>query len=101
MAVSNGAILCLSTPYGKRGWWYTEWSAGDGWERVMVPAEQCSRISAVFLAQERRSLPRSWYESEYCCIFHDAEDSVFASADLQACLVAPGSVVPWSARGPE
>ena len=28
----------LSTPYGKRGIFYEEWTGGHGWERYEVPA---------------------------------------------------------------
>src|SRR5688500_10093506 len=41
LAVSGGALIMLSTPYGKRGVFYEEWTAGHGWERYEVPANQC------------------------------------------------------------
>jgi hypothetical protein len=86
MAVSTGRLIALSTPFGKRGWWYTAWSEGLGWQRVMVTAEQCSRISASFLAEERASLPPLLYESEYCCRFVDVIDQVFLTEQVQAAL---------------
>src|SRR5215213_2696148 len=33
LAVSGGALMMLSTPYGKRGVFYEEWTGGHGWER--------------------------------------------------------------------
>jgi hypothetical protein len=98
MAVSNGTILALSTPHGTQGWWHAEWTQGQDWQRIQVRADQCSRISAAFLAQERLSLPRAVFEAEYMCTFHDAAGRVFASADINACLVAPGSITPWGQR---
>jgi hypothetical protein len=65
LAVSAGRLIALSTPFGKRGWWYAAWNAGIEWERVQVPAEACPRIRASFLAEERASLPSLLYESEY------------------------------------
>src|SRR5215204_4618536 len=45
LAVSGGALIMLSTPYGKRGVFYEEWTEGKGWERYEVPAAECPRIS--------------------------------------------------------
>src|SRR5215204_3124196 len=33
LAVSGGSLLMLSTPYGKRGVFFEEWTGGLGWER--------------------------------------------------------------------
>src|SRR5687768_7063805 len=39
LAVSGGSLMMLTTPYGKRGVFYEEWTsgAGHGWERYEVP----------------------------------------------------------------
>ena len=63
LAVSQGRLLALSTPFGKRGWFHHEFSEGAGWERCKVTAEECPRIAKSFLAEERRSLPPLWYKS--------------------------------------
>jgi terminase large subunit-like protein len=98
LAVSGGRLLLLSTPWGKRGFFYEAYKAGDGWERVCIPATQCPRIAPQFLEEERRAMPRLWFESEYLCLFADTDSQVFGSSDVEACLVAPGSVVPWVLR---
>jgi Terminase large subunit, T4likevirus-type, N-terminal len=84
LAVSGGRLVCLSTPFGKRGFFFQEWIAGEGWHKVKVTAEQCPRISPVFLAEERRSLGEWWYRQEYLCEFSDAIDQVFAYDDIMA-----------------
>ena len=33
LAVGNGDLWLMSTPYGKRGFFYEAWAHGDGWER--------------------------------------------------------------------
>ncbi len=33
MAVSNGRIVLLSTPFGSRGFYFREWSEGTAWQR--------------------------------------------------------------------
>ncbi|MDQ3654737.1 MAG: hypothetical protein M3457_06620, partial [Chloroflexota bacterium] len=84
LAVSNGRLTTLSTPYGKRGWWSDAWYGGDGWERVKITAAQCPRISAAFLAEERREIGDWWYTQEYLCEFLDAQSAAFRSQDIEA-----------------
>jgi hypothetical protein len=79
LAVSGGALIMLSTPYGKRGVFYEEWTGGHGWERYEVPASQCPRISEGFLEEERRVLPSWVYRQEYECSFEETEDQVFTT----------------------
>jgi hypothetical protein len=62
-------------------------TAGGDWERVEVNAYACPRISARFLDEERRSLPRLWFESEYMCQFTDTEDQVFPYDDVMNAVV--------------
>jgi hypothetical protein len=81
LAVSGGALMMLTTPYGKRGIFYEEWTGGHGWERYEVLASQCPRISEEFLEEERASLPPFIFRQEYECSFEETEDQVF-SADL-------------------
>jgi len=79
LAVSGGRLMMLSTPFGKRGVFYEEWTseAGAGWERYEVPASQCPRIPASFLAEERLALGPWWYAQEYECRFMDVNDQIF------------------------
>jgi hypothetical protein len=79
LAVSGGALMMLSTPYGKRGVFFEEWTSGRGWERYEVPARQCPRISREFLEEERASLPSFIFRQEYECSFEDTEDQVFTT----------------------
>jgi hypothetical protein len=71
--------MMLSTPYGKRGVFYEEWTSGRGWERYEVPASECPRITEEFLDEERSSLPPFIYRQEYECSFEETEDQVFTT----------------------
>jgi hypothetical protein len=84
LAVSRGRLLALSTPWGQRGWWHQEWTEGDGWARVEVPATACPRIAPSFLEEERRTLPEAVYQSEYACRFVAAVSGFFDPADVEA-----------------
>jgi hypothetical protein len=79
LAVSGGALMMLSTPYGKRGVFFEEWTGRGGWERYEVPADKCPRITEEFLEEERASLPPWVYRQEYECSFEETEDQVFTT----------------------
>jgi len=93
LAVSAGRLVALSTPFGRRGWWHAEWTeGGDAWERYEIPASLCPRISADFLAEERRALGPLWYSQEYECAFVEAINQVFTYDTVMGALspaVAP------------
>jgi hypothetical protein len=80
LAVSNGRMYAMSTPRGKRGWWYEAWVSGSQqWTRIQVTADQCPRISAEFLEEERASKTHAQFMTEYFCSFEDAEGAVFSA----------------------
>jgi Terminase large subunit, T4likevirus-type, N-terminal len=85
-ASTSGRFIALSTPAGKRGWYFEQWTRGDNWHRVMVKASECPRISPAFLEEEMSALGPLLYGQEYCCEFHDAETSVFSRELIQAAL---------------
>lgn len=96
LATSNGRLIALSTPYGKRGWWSDAWhSPAQGWERYKIPAAMCPRISPAFLAEEREHLGEWWYRQEYECEFMDAQAQVFRTEDIERAQIAEG-VEPWT-----
>jgi hypothetical protein len=78
LAVSGGRLLMLSTPFGKRGAFFEEWTHGPGWKRYEVPATECPRIGTEFLDEEQRALGPWWYAQEYECRFMESEDQLFS-----------------------
>ena len=76
LATTNGRISLLSTPFGKRGFFYREHEAGR-WEVTRVPAMLCPRITPEFLEEQRESMPESWFRQEYCCEFTSVDGAVF------------------------
>jgi hypothetical protein len=86
LATTGGRLLLMSTPFGKRGHFWKEWSDGGGWHRVQVPATSIPRISAEFLEDERVSLGDWWFRQEYLTEFVQAEDSFFRDDDVIAAL---------------
>jgi hypothetical protein len=101
LAVSQGRLMALSTPWGKRGWWFEAWEhGGDDWQRVHITAAQCPRISAAFLAEEQRTLPAWVFESEYYGVFGEVFGSVFRYEDIEAALSDDLTPLFGSADGP-
>jgi hypothetical protein len=84
LAVSEGTMWLMSTPYGKRGFFYETWEhGGPEWERVRVTAAQCPRIKPAFLEEERRAMGERWFRQEYCCEFGDTEEGIFDRDTLE------------------
>lgn len=85
LSVSGGRLVALSTPWGKRGWWWDAWSeGGSDWVRWEVPATECPRISPEFLERERRTIPPLFFDSEYMCQFVEPDDQLFGYDDIHA-----------------
>ena len=78
LAVSNGDLILLSTPFGERGFFWREWvEGGDSWTRLSVSAQDCPRISREFLDGEWKSMGDQWFRQEYLCAFIGMENQAF------------------------
>lgn len=84
LAVSNGRLIAMTTPWGKRGFFFEEWAGDGNWERLRITAEMCPRISKEFLDEERASLGGRWFRQEYECSFEENEEGVFRFEDIEA-----------------
>ncbi len=86
LAVKDGAVWLLSTPYGARGFFWKEWAmGGEGWVRIEAKATDCARLSAAFLARQRMQMSEDWYRQEYLCEFVGAENAPFRQELIEAC----------------
>jgi hypothetical protein len=88
LAVGNGALWLMSTPNGRSGFFYREWSGEMPWLRVEATAAQCPRIGADFLREEQLTLGDEVYRQEYCCEFVCAEGALFDEAQIRARLTS-------------
>jgi hypothetical protein len=94
IAVSGGRLILLSTPFGRRGFFYDAWIDGwGGWLRVEIRANLVPRISAAFLEEELRLFGRTWYNQEFNCSFEAVEGLVYP--EFSRCLVSevPAEVI--------
>jgi hypothetical protein len=91
LAVSDGRLVCLSTPYGRRGFFYHAWTRGGAdWTRIEVPVERIPRIRPEFLEEERRAHDASWFRQEYQCSFETVSGLVYPTF-AQCALAGPAS----------
>jgi hypothetical protein len=86
MATSEGGgrLIALTTPAGKRGWFFEAWTGTENWTRIRVTAEDCPRISKEFLAEELRELGAQRFSEEYGLEFLDPDEAVFSSDIIKA-----------------
>jgi hypothetical protein len=85
LAVSNGDIVIVSTPLGKRGFFYTEFTNPKNaakWERITAPVSACPRIPKEFL-EEERLLGEEYFAQEYECQFVEDGRFLFTDADIR------------------
>ena len=84
IAVSDGAFIIMSTPAGKRGFFYELFNDDDeAWQRIELKAVDCPRIPAEFLEEEKEKMPPWHYEQEYECVFADSADAVFDTSFIE------------------
>lgn len=86
LATTNGRFVALTTPYGKRGWFYEAWAFGEGWERTQVTAHDCPRIDPAWLAEEKRLIGDWQFRQEYLCEFVDTDEQFFSSELIEAAI---------------
>jgi len=86
LAVSEGSLIMMSTPCGKRGFFFNEWIKGRAWKRFEINATQCPRISKEFLEQERKSMPERWFMQEYMCQFMETEEQLIPYDLIQSAM---------------
>jgi hypothetical protein len=69
LAGSDGHLWLMSTPRGKRGFFYDQWVNGtEPWLRVTAKATECPWYKLEFLAAERRRGDAK-FRREHMCEF--------------------------------
>jgi Terminase large subunit, T4likevirus-type, N-terminal len=78
LAASDGDLLLMSTPFGRRGFFHQTWTeGGSDWQRVKVPATECPRIRPETLQRDRTAMGDRWFRQEYLCEFADNVETLF------------------------
>ena len=75
----------MSTPKGKRGFFYDEWISPDnGWLKIHSNVEEAHHLKPAFLARQRSSQPQDVFREEYYCEFRDPDGQLFPTGDIDA-----------------
>lgn len=90
LATTQGRMIALTTPYGRRGWFYQAWDHGEGWQRTKITAHDCPRILPDWLANERQDMGPWQFDQEYLCEFVDTEEQFFSSELIEAAMKSTG-----------
>jgi hypothetical protein len=70
VAAREGRIVALSTPFGKRGFFYKACTGlHSRWSVVKIKAEESRRLSVESLDEARQTLDPHWYRQEFECEF--------------------------------
>jgi len=90
----GGRIGLLSTPFGKRGFFYEEWIAGR-YKRFRAPWTECPRIKPEDVELERKRHGDLWVQQEYELAFLDQVQGGFFDADAFAECIIPDTEFQW------
>lgn len=84
VAASRGRTILLSTPAGKRGFFWELWNEGRDWERVKVTAAEVPHLDPAAVEELRRELGSFMASQEIDCEFVDSALQVFGSEHIEA-----------------
>ncbi len=89
LSVGNGDLWLLSTPWGKRGFFYETWEFGPPeWQRVSVAATDCPRIPPEFLEEQRSVMGLASFRQEHMCEFIGGGSALFDRDLIEAAMDA-------------
>ena len=85
LLISGGRMIALSTPRGRQGWFWRQWSNPDTeWMRVRVTVEDIMhRIDLKTLNEHKATMTEAEYEQEYLCAWLDSSTDVFSADFIQ------------------
>jgi len=102
LAATQGDLWLLSTPHGRAGFFYEEWTAKDAgqdrWFRLEGKAEGGQRVTEEFLARERRRKTAEQFAEEYACDFVTAGRNVFPEEWLERSFSRDVPPFDWMSR---
>ena len=93
LATGGGRRIDMSSPNGRRGYFYESWQYGENAERIKITGPQCPRISAKYLEQMKKELGPMLYAQEFEGEFIDDSATAFNSELIEAALV--DDLSPW------
>ena len=93
LAVSRGALWIVSTPNGRRGYFYKACISGD-WVKLRVTAAQCGRIPPAFLKKQKEKLGERRFAQEFECEFVELDRGVFDAESVDGAFQRRVTMIP-------
>jgi phage terminase large subunit-like protein len=88
LIATQGQQVLLSTPRGKRGFFFDLYHSEDDWARYLVRSDETPRIRQEDLEVFRQTMPEQFFRQEFYCEFLDTEGGLFSYDDVEAALAA-------------
>lgn len=86
LAATNGQLILISTPYGKRGRFYESFDPDSGFETYVVPSRESPLITDEFLLARQRELTELEFNQEYLGEFMEEMDTYFPRELILNCV---------------
>ena len=87
LAATGGDLWLMSTPRGKRGFFYEQWAHSRiGWKRILAPATESPQISPEFLEEARIAFGEARFREEFMCEFLQSRRAMFLESEVEPCL---------------
>lgn len=100
LAIEQGSIWLMSTPWFAQGFFYEEWAqGGPEWERISVKATECPRISPEWLEKQRARGGPERFRREYMAEFIQDDASAFDAEMVDSAMDA--GIAPFELAIPE
>lgn len=84
LAVTKGAIILLSTPHGREGY-FARCFKDDNYAKFHISSEECLRIDKQFLEHEKQTMTKREYAQEYLAEFCDDLMQLFPDSLINSC----------------
>jgi hypothetical protein len=100
LIATRGEQVVLSTPRGKRGFFFELWHSelsrrrDNDWHRIMVRSDEVERIRPEDLEVFRQTMPDEFFRQEFFCEWLDTEGSLFGYDDIERALAAGEGIEP-------
>jgi Terminase large subunit, T4likevirus-type, N-terminal len=87
LIATQGEQVLLSTPRGKRGFFYEIWHGAEDWQRMLIRSNEVSRIREEDLEVFRSAMPDEYFRQEFYCEWLDTEGALFSHDDVERALL--------------
>lgn len=78
LSVGEGELWLMSTPKGRRGFFYEGWHGAGEWFRVEAATAENPRVSREYLEQQMREMPEGTFAREHLGEFRGGDEYVFS-----------------------